>query len=119
MARSTVKVIDSSGSEVDKATIRNPRKEANEILERLSEAGYKASLPNAGCDSRSSNDQDRDLQEHRLVLPALSFPGMHCLWQSWSRAITPACISTTAVYEVSVWEKAGFSFLAITFGCCG
>ena len=77
MAKIIVKIVDVKGSEVAEQVFRNPPKEAAEVVERLSAAGYAGSLLDAEGNSLSGKDQVDDTQVYRLVLPAPSLPGMH------------------------------------------
>ena len=70
MAKITVKVVDVKGSEVEVLAFRNPPKEATDILEALSAAGYIGSLLDREGFSLSGIDQVDDTQVYRLLLPA-------------------------------------------------
>ena len=96
MAKIVIRVIDYKGSEVARKTFKNPPKDASQILDRLSKAGYEGDLLDGEGVSLSGEDQMDDKEEFRLVLLAPPLPGVHCLWQSWreyallSSGIVPA-----------------------------
>ena len=89
MASITVKIFDDEGSEVAEQAFRNPPKEAKDILDRLSAAGYPGALLDAAGYSLSGSDQVDGTQMYRVVLRAPSSPGMHYLWQTVVREKWP------------------------------